>query len=132
MIICYGLAITFDWAILLLESILFGFLTDDWRKDSFKLYNYFEKREGYGAIGVFLTVFIYLALKCLCCIFMYLYIIHVHMNGRLIDNYSRITGPDNIFFIPYDTEVSEKYLKWVIFKARQYKSLAEEKKKVAI
>ena len=54
------------------------------------------------------------------------------MNGRLIDNYTRITGPDNIFFIPYDSEVSEKYLKWVCYKAHNYESLQEEKKKVAV
>ena len=54
------------------------------------------------------------------------------MNGRLIDVYTRITGPDNIFFIPYDSEVSEKYLKWVCYKAHNYESLQEEKKKIAV
>ena len=54
------------------------------------------------------------------------------MNGRLVDVYTRITGPNNIFFVPYDSEVSEKYLKWVCSKAHVYKNLAKETRKIAV
>jgi hypothetical protein len=98
----------------------------------FKLWNYFEAREGYGEVGAIMTFFIYLCLFCLCLLCMYIYILYIHLNGRLIDVYTRITGPDSIFFVPYDSEVSEKYLKWVCFKAHNYKSLDNETKKIAM
>ncbi len=70
MIKCFGLVVAYDWVIVAIESICFGFLTDDWHKDLFKLYNYFEDREGYGEVGVFMTFFIYVVLFAFCSLFM--------------------------------------------------------------
>ena len=98
----------------------------------FKLYNYFHEHGGYGEIGVLLTFFIYFSLMIISMLFMYFYIRHAHMNGRLMDVYTRITGPDNIFFVPYDSEVSEQYLKWVCAKAHAYKNLAKDSRKIAM
>lgn len=60
------MAVTFNWVILLLEGLSFGFFTNDWKKDIFKLYNYYHTRADYGEIGVFLTIFIYFGIMLLC------------------------------------------------------------------
>ena len=37
---------------------------------------------------------------------MYLYATYVHLNGRAIDIYERITYPETSFFVPNDIEIS--------------------------
>lgn len=70
-------------------------------------------------VGIYLTVFIIFAL----CIFngfiFYNYMIFVHMNGRILDLYQRLSGSIKSFFIPHDNEVSLKYLKWVVKRAKK-------------
>jgi len=44
------------------------------------------------------------------------------MEGRLIDIYTRVTADGKHFFLPYDNEVSEKYLKWIIFRIKKENS----------
>ena len=46
------------------------------------------------------------------------------MEGRVIDIYNRVTSKAS--FIPFDNEVSERYLRWVFFKAKK------SKKKISI
>ena len=45
--------------------------------------------------------------------------IFVHMNGRILDLYKRLSGSIKAFFIPYDNEVSINYLKWVVKRAKK-------------
>lgn len=72
----------------------------------FKLYTYYHRNGDYGVLGVVLTFFIFLSLMLASMVSVYVYIRYAHMNGRVMDVYTRITGPDNIFFVPYDGEVS--------------------------
>jgi hypothetical protein len=123
---CYGIAILFDWAWSLIESLIFGFAYDDWEKDSFKLWNYFHRAEGNGVVGAFLTVFLCLFVAGIVLFCLYNYIIFVHMNGRLIDIYRRLTAPEDVFFMPNDSEVSRRYFSGVCFQAENYRSLMGE------
>ena len=45
--------------------------------------------------------------------------IYISYDGRLIDIYSRVTGPPEHFFVPYDNEVSLKYLKNILYKLKR-------------
>jgi hypothetical protein len=107
---CYGFAVTFDFIFCILETLYFGYVRDDWDGDAIKLWNYFHKAENNGVVGVFLTIVLYLALFGLCTFFMYNYIVFIHMNGRLLDIYSRLNSPESSFFLPYDSEVSARYM----------------------
>jgi len=40
----------------------------------------------------------------------YNYMIFVHMNGRILDLYMRLSGTMKSFFMPHDNEVSLKYV----------------------
>ena len=83
----------------------------------FKLYNYYEKRDGAGSVGLILQLFFYIFLTAWNGLIFYFYLIFVHMNGRVIDLYIRLNGDINAFFLPKDEEISLNYLKWVCHKA---------------
>ena len=41
------------------------------------------------------------------------------MEGRLIDVFTRVTASVNHFFVPYDNEVSSRYLRWIVAKIQK-------------
>ena len=49
----------------------------------------------------------------------YQYMIFIHMNGRILDLYKRLSGSMKSFFIPHDNEVSLKYIQWVVERAKK-------------
>ena len=122
----------FDWLFVVGETMYLAYAQDDWNGDAMKLWNYFHRAEGNGVIGVFLTLFMYIGLEGFAIFLMYNYLVFVHMNGRLIDVYTRLTGPEEGFFIPHDSEVSIRYLNWVCFKANNYRSLMGETMRTAV
>ena len=85
----------------------------------FKLYNYYNAANGDGLLGVLITVLLYTGLTLLNTFLYYNYLVFVHVEGRLIDVYTRITADLSHFFIPYDNEVSARYLRWVIYKIQR-------------
>jgi hypothetical protein len=68
-------------------------------------------------VGIVLTTFVYAFLLFLNISLFYFYLVFIHMNGRVIDLYYRLSGDINSFFIPKDDEVPLNYLKWVCHKA---------------
>ena len=86
----------------------------------FKLYYYYNKRDGYGYPGVAMTIFWYAVLLFVNLSLLYYYLIFVHMGGRVIDIYHRLSGNVNHFFLPHDEEISLNYLKWVCAKALRF------------
>ena len=51
------------------------------------------------------------------CFLFYNYLIFMHMNGRLLDIYMRLTGTEE-GFLPGDNELSLKHMKWIYYKAK--------------
>ena len=45
--------------------------------------------------------------------------VFLHMDGHLIDIFTRLTGLPECFTIPLDNEISARYLKWVLSKAKR-------------
>jgi len=80
-------------------------------------------------VGVYITIFVYFALMVINGFIFYNYMIFVHMNGRILDLYKRLSGiPSDMtpilgsiksFFLPNDNEVSLKYLQWVVKRAKE-------------
>jgi hypothetical protein len=89
-------------------------IEQNWKRgDAFKLYEYYKARDANGWPGMALTIFIYIVLLFLNLSLMYYYLIFIHMGGRVIDIYHRLSGNVNHFFLPHDDEISLTYLKWV-------------------
>jgi len=125
---CFGIVAVLDPLVTIIEVVL----RNKSDGDMYKLYNYFGREEGSPAIGAFLTGFMYLGLIGVSLFFFYTYLLYVHMNSRLLDMYIRLTSPEPHFFLPSDSEISVRYLDWVIFKARAYRALNGDTRKVNI
>jgi hypothetical protein len=128
----FGVVVVLDFAITFIEALIKGLVDDDWSGDPFKCYFYFQRNEGSGMIGVMMTLFIYIGLIGVTSFFVYNYMLFVHMNGRLLDVYMRLNSEEEYFFLPHDSEVSSRYLEWVCFKARHYRSQTGLSRKVAV
>lgn len=103
----YGLATCFDFVLI----VIIDMANQDQNGDMFKLYNYYNKAENSGFIGLFLTILLELFLLLLNIFLFYNYIVFVHMDARISDIYLRITGLGKGYYIPDDNEISWTYLK---------------------
>lgn len=60
--------------------------------DAFAMYNYYNKRDGTGIVGVYLTFFLYFGVTVFNIFLFYNYMIFIHQNGRILDLYKRLNG----------------------------------------
>ena len=117
MICWYGIGTAIDFILILIIDCI----TQNWtRGDCFKMYAYFNRTNGNGPPGIILTIFVYVILTFVNLTVLYYYLIFVHMGGRVIDIYQRLSGNVQHFFLPHDNEVSLNYLKWVCAKALRF------------
>ena len=110
MICWYGIATTVDFFLIFIVDCI---AQEFDRGDMFKMYYYYDRKDANGWPGFAITIFIYVVLLFINCSLLYYYLIFVHMGGRVIDIYLRLSGNVNHFFLPHDDEVSLNYLKWV-------------------
>mmetsp|Transcript_8543 Transcript_8543/g.13190 ORF Transcript_8543/g.13190 Transcript_8543/m.13190 type:complete len:174 (+) Transcript_8543:2377-2898(+) len=103
----FGFFTIFDF---FLVAIL-DFASQDNSGDLFKLYNYFDKQDGSGFIGYFVTFIIQLFLVLINLFLFYYYIVFVHHEQKISDIYLRISGKGRDYFLPDDTELSYRCLK---------------------
>jgi len=92
--------------VLLVDICSQSFILGDW----FKLYHYYLVKENSGIVGMYITFFIMFSLTIFNGFLFYYYMIFIHMNGRILDLYKRISGTLKSFFVPNDSEVSLRYL----------------------
>lgn len=100
--------------------------------DSFKLFWHFRRVDDSGVPGIFLTVFIYTILTFTGAAVLYLYLLKVHMNGRMVDLYQRLTAGEDVYLVPFDTEVSNRELGDIVRKAERWRGQHGERRKVAV
>lgn len=79
--------------------------------DFLKLWYRMEREEGSGLTGLFIMLLVYMGTGIIACLLMYQYIVYVHRDGRILDQWRRINGTVDEFFIPLDFEVSDEELK---------------------
>ncbi len=82
--------------------------------EAMKLYNYYQVTGNDGALGAMVTIFVYVGFFLIHAFVLYNYLVFLHMEGRLIDIFTRVTADVDHFFVPIDNEVSARYLRWVI------------------
>ena len=56
----------------------------------------------------------------------------MHNSGRLLDVYWRLRGDEEKFFVPYDLEVSNQEVNYIVKKAEMWRGEEGERKKVAV
>lgn len=100
--------------------------------DAFKLYWHFERSDDGGLPGAFLTIFLYAVLMLIAGVCAYLYFLRVHMDGRIVDLYQRLSAKEETFILPYDHEVSNRELAFVVRKAERWRGKYGERRKVAV
>ena len=116
-VICwYGIMTILDPLIVLITDCA---VSDFDNGDYFKLYNFYFKRGGSGLVGIYLTAFLIFGMMTLNASIFYQYMIFIHMNGRILDLYKRLSGSMKSFFVPHDNEVSLKYVQWVVERAKR-------------
>jgi len=84
----------------------------------FILGGYYIKAGDSAFVGVLIIILIYSGLLLMNTLIFYNYLVFLHMEGRLIDIYTRVTADPTYFFVPLDNEVSARYLRWVIQKVK--------------
>lgn len=56
----------------------------------------------------------------------------LHNNGRMLDIYWRLHGMEEIFFVPYDLEMSNQELSYISRKSEQWRGEEGERRKLAV
>lgn len=100
--------------------------------DCAKLYYHFLRAEGSGLAGIFITIFLYFFTCFAAAAILYMYFLRVHNNGRMLDIYWRLHGSEEVFFVPYDLELSNQELGYIARKAEQWRGEEGERRKVAV
>ena len=100
--------------------------------DAAKLYWHFFRLEGNGLAGIFLTLFVYFFIVFVAVACLYMYFLKLHMNGRMLDIYHRLHGNEDDFFVPYDLELSNEELSYIVQKAEQWRGEEGERRKTAV
>ena len=85
---------------------------------------------GSGVIGIPVTIFLYLLVIFTSVVILYLYFLKLHNNGRILDVFHRLNGDEDAFFVPYDLELSNQELSYIIKKAEQWRGAEGERRKV--
>jgi hypothetical protein len=126
-----GVAMIIDPFVTIIESVIICPLQGDYKRDPFLMSIYFENTSNSSIFGPIVTFLIYLVIISFCSFIVYVYLVYIHMNARILDTYNRINSLENKFMIPYDAEVGENYLRWVIKKSHRYKTTEGDTRKVA-
>ena len=89
--------------------------------DFLKLWYRMEDEEGSGLSGLFIMLLLYMGTGICASLILYYYIVHVHRDGKVLDQWRRINGAPSEFFIPLDFEVSSDEMQETIDKALRWR-----------
>ncbi|XP_065742088.1 uncharacterized protein, partial [Phocoena phocoena] len=135
LIITMGLWTVLDpLAVFIVDTIL-GRLSHDGEApvaDAAKLYWMFEKNMQSGILGGVLTVLLYVLLFIISSLILYLYCLRLHNDSWILDAFQHIHSEETKFFIPYDLEISNQELSYIVKRSEQWRGLNGERRKVAV
>ncbi|XP_059257479.1 uncharacterized protein LOC132018527, partial [Mustela nigripes] len=100
--------------------------------DAAKLYWVFVRTQHSGILGVMLTVLIYILLFIISSLIFYLCCLRLHNDSWILDAFQRIYSEETKFFIPYDLEISNQELSYIVKRSVQWRGIHGERKKVAV
>jgi len=111
----YGIAVVADFVLLAVVDLS----NDNQDGELWKLFNFYNRIDKSGFIGLFITLFIYFAIIVANSFIFYTYIVFLHVDGRLVDLYTRVSAGREHFFVPYDNEISARALRQVLEKVKR-------------
>uniref|UniRef100_A0A667HWN9 Orofacial cleft 1 candidate gene 1 protein n=1 Tax=Lynx canadensis TaxID=61383 RepID=A0A667HWN9_LYNCA len=100
--------------------------------DAAKLYWVFVRTMQSGILGVMLTVLIYILLFIISSLILYLYCLRLHNDSWILDVFQRIHSEETKFFIPYDLEISNQELSYIVKRSEQWRGINGDRRKVAV
>ncbi|XP_040922252.1 uncharacterized protein ofcc1 [Toxotes jaculatrix] len=100
--------------------------------DAAKLYWHFYRADQSGAMGVIITVFLYVILFLLSITILFVYILRFHNDGHMLDIFQRLTAKEGTYFLPQDMELSNQELSFIVKKAEQWRGFNGERRKVVV
>ncbi|XP_047716294.1 uncharacterized protein LOC125166398 [Prionailurus viverrinus] len=135
LIITMGLWTVLDpLAVFIVDTVL-GRLTQNGETpiaDAAKLYWVFVRTMQSGILGVMLTVLIYILLFIISSLILYLYCLRLHNDSWILDVFQRIHSEETKFFIPYDLEISNQELSYIVKRSEQWRGINGDRRKVAV
>ncbi|VFV24528.1 Hypothetical predicted protein [Lynx pardinus] len=134
LIITMGLWTVLDpLAVFIVDTVL-GRLTQNGETpvaDAAKLYWVFVRTMQSGILGVMLTVLIYILLFIISSLILYLYCLRLHNDSWILDVFQRIHSEETKFFIPYDLEISNQELSYIVKRSEQWRGINGDRRKVS-
>ncbi|KAJ7338520.1 hypothetical protein JRQ81_012422 [Phrynocephalus forsythii] len=135
LIMAWGLWTVLDpLAVFVVDAILgrLYYTPDKPTADCAKLYWLFLRAEGSGIPGALITILLYAILFIISSTTLYLYCVRIHSEGWLLDMLQRIQNDESAFFIPFDLEISNQELSYIVKKAEQWRGINGERRKVVV
>ncbi|XP_052584416.1 uncharacterized protein LOC128103813, partial [Peromyscus californicus insignis] len=100
--------------------------------DAAKLYWMFVRTQHPAILGVVITVVLYTLLFVISALILYLYCLRLHNDSWILDAFQRIHSDEVKFFIPYDLEISNQELSYIVKRSEQWRGINGERRKVAV
>ncbi|XP_076715723.1 uncharacterized protein LOC143402207 [Callospermophilus lateralis] len=135
LIIAMGLWTVLDPLAVFIVDTFLGRLTPDGEMpmaDAAKLYWVFVRSRQPGILGVMITMLLYILLFIISALILYLYCLRLHSDSWILDAFQRIHSEESKFFIPYDLEISNQELSYIVKRSQQWRGINGERRKVAV
>nr|XP_051711091.1 uncharacterized protein LOC100356714 [Oryctolagus cuniculus] len=100
--------------------------------DAAKLYWMFVRTKQLGILGVMVTMLLYIFLLIVSSLILYLYCLRLHNDSWISDAFQRIHSEEVKFFMPYDLEISNQELSYIVKRSEQWRGINGERRKVAV
>ncbi|KYO34691.1 hypothetical protein Y1Q_0015476 [Alligator mississippiensis] len=97
--------------------------------DAAKLYWLFLRTEQSGIPGVLVTLMLYTSLFIISSTILYIYFLRLNSEGWLLDVFQRVHSDETAFFVPFDLEISNQELSYIMKKAEQWRGINGERRK---
>ncbi|KAL4837693.1 hypothetical protein H8958_008287, partial [Nasalis larvatus] len=133
LIITMGLWTVLDPLAVFIVDTLLGRLTNNEETlmaDAAKLYWMFVRTMQPGILGVVITVLLYILLFIISSLILYLYCLRLHNDSWILDAFQRVHSEETKFFIPYDLEISNQELSYIVKQSEQWRGINGARRKV--
>ncbi|XP_029448538.1 uncharacterized protein LOC115086185 [Rhinatrema bivittatum] len=134
-IIALGLWTVLDpLAIFLMDAFLgrLSYSADNPIADAAKLYWLFYRTQQSGIPGILITMLLYTVITIISFSTLYVYLLRLHAESWVMDVFQRIHSEEDKFYVPYDLEISNQELSYIVRKAEQWRGINGERRKVAV
>uniref|UniRef100_A0A8D2BE56 Orofacial cleft 1 candidate gene 1 protein n=1 Tax=Sciurus vulgaris TaxID=55149 RepID=A0A8D2BE56_SCIVU len=135
LIITMGLWTVLDPLAVFIVDTFLGRLANDGEMptaDAAKLYWVFVRSRQPGILGVIITMLLYILLFIISSLVLYLFCLRLHSDSWILDAFQRIHSEETKFFMPYDLEISNQELSYIVKRSEQWRGIHGERRKVAV